>query len=78
MQIWPHSRMDLKKEIRIRGCIVLTRPLDLVSLDAEKNGFLYSSKKFLMICAPTAPLFSGWNWVPKKLSRPSAPLKELM
>ena len=27
MQIWPHSRMDLKKEIRIRGCIVLTHPL---------------------------------------------------
>ena len=26
MQIWPHSRMDLKKEIRIRGCIVLTHP----------------------------------------------------
>ena len=27
MQIWPHSRMDWKKEIKRRGCVVLTHPL---------------------------------------------------
>ena len=26
MQIWPHSRMDWKKEIKRRGCVVLTHP----------------------------------------------------
>ena len=36
MQIWPHSRMDLKKEIRIRGCIVLTRPLAVIFILLKK------------------------------------------
>ena len=35
MQIWPHSRMDLKKEIRIRGCIVLTHPLFVMVINEE-------------------------------------------
>ena len=32
MQIWPHSRMDWKKEIKRRGCIVLTHPLFFLPL----------------------------------------------
>ena len=35
----------------------------------------HSAKKFLSMCSPTGPLFSGWNWQAKKLSRESAALK---
>jgi hypothetical protein len=32
-------------------------------------------RKFLRMVSPTGPLFSGWNWQAKKLSRDSAALK---
>ena len=35
-----------------------------LSVDNVYGGyqFYHNARKFLMICSPTRPLFSGWNW----------------
>ena len=40
-----------------------------------RNNGNHSLKKFCKMCSPTDALFSGWNWVPKKLPRRMAALK---
>ena len=52
MQIWPHSRMDWKKEIKRRGCVVLTHPLfhtyyiELLKLSTKNSYKCYEQPRY--------------------------------
>ena len=60
----PRSYIDRIVRIdRLTVVVSLGKPnaFSTKKVDCRKN---QHSRKFLRICKPTVPLFSGWNWVP--------------
>ncbi|MNB82703.1 hypothetical protein D3C75_295180 [compost metagenome] len=49
--------------------------LTIDEVDCGNDHPCYSSRKFCSKRAPAAPDRSGWNWAPKKLSRPTMAVK---
>ncbi|MDT4878969.1 hypothetical protein FQZ97_1146070 [compost metagenome] len=45
--------------------------LTVLEIDGGEKDHGVHLKKFSISCRPSAWLFSGWNWVPKILSRPT-------
>ena len=58
--------IERQRVIDLAAAIVTLAQPDAASFDYIycRYDFNHSSRKFLIINAPTSPLFSGWNWVP--------------